>query len=184
MSDMPPDINTLYRAALEGNRCAESELFRLLSDSFGLFVRRRISSRSDCEEVVQDALAAIAERYRSVKIESSFASWVYELLHNKVVDYYRSQNTRSTRLTGSMNSQFKTEGSIEGLELRRRLLDCLKKLNDATRFHARALNLHYQGYSTADICKRLGMTQNNFYVVLSRARRMLQRCLEEGGIEL
>jgi len=37
------------------------------------------------------------------------------------------------------------------------------------------------GLSTDEICKLLGITENNFWVILYRARMLLRRCLELAG---
>ena len=66
---------------------------------------------------------------------------------------------------------------------KRRLLDCLKKVNQTNTRHARILNLHYQGYTVTDICGKFKITRNNVYIILSRARLMLKVCLEKGDVE-
>ena len=66
------------------------------------------------------------------------------------------------------------------MALERQLLDCLRALNRSNGRHARILNLHYQGYSVEEICRRLSLTRTNFYTILSRARTILLACLEKG----
>ncbi len=137
----------------------------------------------DCEEIVQDALTTIAEKYRQVQIESSFAGWAYKVLNNKVLDYYKSKRVRSARTTPLEVAEPDLIGAATDPQLKTRLLDCLRKIHGANSFHARALNLHYQGYNTEEICAKLGIASNNFYVMLSRARTMLRVCLEKGDIK-
>ncbi|MDH4034538.1 MAG: hypothetical protein OEV80_12145, partial [candidate division Zixibacteria bacterium] len=66
--------------------------------------------------------------------------------------------------------------------LKRRLLDCLKKIRSTNLRYARILNLQYQGFDTEDVCRRLAVTRSNLYSLLSRARTVLELCLEEGGV--
>jgi DNA-directed RNA polymerase specialized sigma24 family protein len=63
-----------------------------------------------------------------------------------------------------------------------RLLTCLKKINKINSAHARILNLHHLGFSTAEICRKFGWTHNNFYIRLFKARALLHDCLEKGGV--
>ena len=180
---MATDINTIYQQASAGDSTAAERLFCLLGVSFQMFVRHRVMNSQDCEEIVQDALTTIAEKYRQVQIESSFAGWAYKVLNNKVLDYYKSKRVRSARTTPLEVAEPDLIGAATDPQLKTRLLDCLRKIHGANSFHARALNLHYQGYSTEEICAKLGIASNNFYVMLSRARTMLRVCLEKGDIK-
>jgi DNA-directed RNA polymerase specialized sigma24 family protein len=56
-------------------------------------------------------------------------------------------------------------------------MDCFRKICRSNNRHARVLNLHYQGFTTVEICRRLDISENNLYVLLSRARRALELCL-------
>ncbi len=180
---MATDINTIYQQASAGDSTAAERLFCLLGVSFQMFVRHRVMNSQDCEEIVQDALTTIAEKYRQVQIESSFAGWAYKVLNNKVLDYYKSKRVRSARTTPLEVAEPDLIGAATDPQLKTRLLDCLRKIHGANSFHARALNLHYQGYNTEEICAKLGIASNNFYVMLSRARTMLRVCLEKGDIK-
>ena len=180
---MATDINTIYQQASAGDSTAAERLFCLLGVSFQMFVRHRVMNSQDCEEIVQDALTTIAEKYRQVQIESSFAGWAYKVLNNKVLDYYKSKRVRSARTTPLEVAEPDLIGAATDPQLKTRLLDCLRKIHGANSFHARALNLHYQGYNTEEICAKLGIASNNFYVMLSRARTMLRVCIEKGDIK-
>jgi RNA polymerase sigma factor (sigma-70 family) len=180
---MATDINTLYQQASAGNSNAREQLFCLLGVSFRMFVRHRVMNGQDCEEIVQDALTTIAEKYCQVQIESNFAGWAYKVLNNKVLDYYKSKKVRAVRMAPLEVAESDFVGVATDPQLKTRLLDCLKKIHGVNSFHARALNLHYQGYSTEEICAKLGIATNNLYVMLSRARTMLRVCLEKGDIK-
>lgn len=184
MSPSPAsDINELYQAARSGDRAAESELLETLSARFRLFAYRRVWNDEDAAELVQDALLVVVREYRQLQVEKSFAAWAYQVMENRLLSHSRSQGTRRGVVRQS------PEGEPEGTspdprpELKRKLMDCLKKVARANRRYARILNLHYQGFTTEEVCGRLGLTANNCYVLLSRARTMLERCLENGDIE-
>ncbi len=68
-------------------------------------------------------------------------------------------------------------------EVRRRLLSCLEKVAGANLRYAEVLRLTYEGYDTESICRNLKIKPNNLYVILSRARMMLKKCLKKGTIE-
>ena len=68
-------------------------------------------------------------------------------------------------------------------DLKKQLIDCFKKISDTNLRHARIINLHYQGYTTEEICIKLNIKKNNAYVLLNRARTALEQCLEKGRLE-
>jgi RNA polymerase sigma-70 factor (ECF subfamily) len=176
-------LNSLYEKARADNKSAEDELFEHLLVSFRLFLQLRIMNRQDSEEIVQDALMTISSKYREIEFEKSFAAWAYRVLKNKLLDYYKAK-----RVHGSNQNHWSDPEDSRALPepdptLRLKLLSCLKKINRFNGNHARILNLHYQGYSTTEISGKLGFSVTNFYVALSRARLMLEKCLETGEIK-
>ncbi len=180
---MSDDISTIYREILAGEPAAEARLFRFLDVSFRMFVRHRIVNAQDREEVVQDALATIAAKYMSVQIETSFAGWAHKVLSNKILDYYKSKRVRAERQVAIEVAETFPGSPAVRPELKKRLLACLRKLHGVNCLHARVLNLHYQGYTTEEICSKLSISSGNLYVMLSRARTLLQLCLEKGDVE-
>jgi hypothetical protein len=77
----------------------------------------------------------------------------------------------------------KSESQAPLSDLKRQLLVCLKKLIKINPIYARAINFVHQGYKTREICEKLNITRNNFYVILTRGRHMLDTCLKTGRIE-
>lgn len=175
-------INNLHSLVREGDKGAEGKLFQSLTESFRLFAQHKIWNRDDSEEVVQDTLTAIAAKYRMIDFEISFAAWAYKVLENKILHYYRTKRCRESKFAQTGNGEDLAVSQTTNPDLKRRLLECLKKVSGVNRRHARILNLRYQGFSTEDICGKLGVTRNNVYILLSRARSMLKLCLEEGDI--
>jgi RNA polymerase sigma-70 factor (ECF subfamily) len=174
-------INELQESARHGDRVAEEQLFERLTARFRLFVRQRLGTASEAEEVVQEAVTTIFQKYREVDFESSFTGWAYQVLNNKIMTLVKTRERRRSKLDElSVTSEAAPAGRPDS-DLEERLLDCLRALNRASPRHARILNLHYQGYTVEEICRRLGLTRTNFYSILSRARGRLQECLEKGG---
>jgi len=175
-------LDELQKLAQVGNEEAEKELFRQLSVRYYIITRRYIWDRMDVEEVVQDALAAVADRYKkaSYTYTSGFGAWSYGLLKNIICDYNARSKQKRERFAeigdeNSFEQGYETDPLFES-----RLLKCFNKLNQNNNMYARAINLSYQGYKVADICDRLGITPNNFYSILSRARAIMASCMKKG----
>jgi RNA polymerase sigma factor (sigma-70 family) len=180
---MNEPLETLQKRARNGDPQAESELFEALRARFGLFVRQRIGSRDDGEDIVQEALRTVFEKYRAIDFETSFAGWAYTVLTNKILTHARAARVRQEKHQLIRQEQTEERMSDELSRLEPRLLDCLRKLHAVNKRHARLVNLSYQGYSVEEICRRMNLTRTNLYTILSRARTALQECLDEGGAD-
>ena len=180
-----PDINILHADARGGDRTKEDELFQLLRARFLVFVHLRIWDESDAEEIVQDALLVIFREYRNMSFDTSFAAWAYQVVEHRILAYLKTRKREMARTARPANEFDPAEQKPLNLdpELKRRLLGCLQKIARSNRRYMRILNLHYQGYTTAEICARMQLAPSNFYAILSRARSLLDFCLEKGDIK-
>lgn len=150
-----------------------------------MFARQRIRNRGDAEEVVQEALMTIYAEYKSITFNTSFSAWAYKVLNNRILNSLRKKQHESQRIDESIcPKSVPSEVDVNGAsDLKRRLLDCLQRIGDRNIRYARILNLHYQGYRTDEICDRLKVIPETFYSILSRARTLLEVCLEKGDLK-
>ncbi|MCP4706251.1 MAG: sigma-70 family RNA polymerase sigma factor [candidate division Zixibacteria bacterium] len=172
------NINELYAQLLNGNKSSETQLFDKLRERFGLFLQHKITNEADAEDVLQNTLVVIARKYLNMAFDTSFSAWAYKVLEFNILSYYRTkgrQRDKLERLTAHHN-----EATMEmpDADLKRRLLNCLKKVNEVNIRHARILNFSYQGFDIEQICEKLGLTKNGAYILLSRARAKLKNCME------
>lgn len=172
-------INELFRQSQAGEKSAEEELFAFLAERFRLFLRHKIADARDAEDVMQEALAVVASKYRSLPSDCAIVGWAHGVLNFEVLRYYRTKGLRKVR-----NLQLPDEETVfNGWECEPDLVDaiihCLVRLHKVNPKYARILNLHYQGYTPEEVCSRLGVSINHYYVLLSRARSQLRQCLSK-----
>lgn len=159
------------------------------------FARLQLRAAALAEDVVQETLLAAwegAERFRG---GAAFATWVFSILRNKIIDELRrAQRTDAdadaeAALDEAVAELFDQRGHwIEmptpwgdphgSLEQRRfwTVLDaCLQGLprNPARVFTMR----EFLGLETEEICQQLAITTANCWVLLHRARLGLRECL-------
>ena len=172
------NLNELYTRARTDQTC-EKKLFECLSDSFSLFVRQRVRNRQDSEEIVQEALTAIARHFKTTSIETSFAAWAYRILENKLRDYYRMKQRHLAKEVVLEEVNGESGSWVPNAHLMHNLRRCLEKLSRANQRYARILSLHLEGQSIEEICEVLKMSKNAIYLTLSRARKALRDCLDQ-----
>ena len=165
------------------------------------FAAARVRDRAIAQDLVQETfLAAIKSRERFAG-RSSERSWLFGIMRNKLVDYYRLQS-REITVTDLESALPEEEGAFgtsgpgkdgwltklapkpwdtpEGIlvtkEFQEVFRDCLSRLPDkvAQVFLLREID----GTASETICKDLGVSANNLWVMLHRARMGLRRCLE------
>lgn len=173
------DIDEIYALARGGDPAAKERLYDRLLVSFRVVARHRMWGDEDADDVIQDALMAVVDKYDELTIESSFAAWAYKVLNNKIVDHYRVKKIRDGKVEQLAQRQAATMTRNPDPTLKLRIKSCFAKINRTHKQHARILSLHFRGFTTDEICLRLGITRNNCYVSLSRARTMLEKCLNQ-----
>ena len=175
------NLNQLLHKARNGTNADEDELFRYISERFHRFVQQRVQSLEDSEEIVQDTMISIAQQYKSIEIHTDFGAWAYGILENKLRYYYRTKKNYKTKMSNFAEIERSHPPREINPDLKRLLLECLKKINETNLKYIRILNLYCQGYTTKEICQKLKITENNCYVIFSRARSLLKKCIQEGN---
>jgi RNA polymerase sigma-70 factor (ECF subfamily) len=163
------------------------------------FAAARVRDRVIAQDLVQETFLAAIKASENFAGRSTERSWLFGILRNKLVDYYRRQS-RETALADLEPTLPEEEGAFgrSGLskdgwvlapkawetpdetlvskEFQEVFRGCLSRLPDkvAQVFLLREVD----GVSSQEICKDLGVSPNNFWVMLHRARMGLRRCLE------
>ncbi len=170
-------MNELLKRALDGDGVAESELFSSLRVRFVLLAKRRLGER-DAEDVAQEACITIAQKYRELAEDVNFAAWAFQVLRNKIGNCLQQRSRRNE--IGHEDDPGTVETSSVAM-LERRIVNCLRRIYKINRQYARVLNLVHLGFEAEEICQVLGVKRGNLYVVLSRGRQQLRKCLAEQG---
>lgn len=168
------------------------------------FAKNQLQDENYAKDVVQDALFNAIRYADSFQGKSAFKSWIFAILKNKIADFIR-QNKKYVLLTdlceeedddeillqalfddighwqkGMIPAAFDDswcdpEQCVEQEEFFEVLQMCLDNL---PKEQARVfLMREYIGLTTDEICQEVGITSQNFYVLMHRARLRLQMCL-------
>jgi len=160
------------------------------------FALLQLRDRTAAEDAVQDTLLAAIQGASRFAGQSSVRTWLVGILKHKIVDGIRktAREQPVERSDGDgaedLDALFSDDGHFaevpgewaspeRSLEERRffeALERCLQALprNTASAFTMREL----LGLDTEEICKELGISTSNCWVMLYRARMSLRACLE------
>lgn len=166
----------------------------------------RLRDRQVAEDLVQETFLAAWKGRSEYRGASSEKTWLFAILKNKIMDYYRKLSreisfTDLQSLSKIEDSAFQSEGfhrhawtelerprpwlnareSLSQGEFWIVLQDCLSKL---PRHIARAfLMREVDAVASREVCQTLNVTSGNLWVMLHRARLALRRCLEKNWFD-
>ena len=175
------NLDEMLCRAKKGDDKAENEIFRILSVRFRYFARQRVSDKEAADDIAQKACLIILEKYKNENFTVGFDAWAYGVLKMGIRNYYHGIMNEQKRNQAVQSDPSRVSPPAEKIdpEVETELLKCLEKVMSINSRYARVLNLAYQGYSSEEICLKLGVTKNNYYVILNRARSLLWKCLKE-----
>ena len=161
----------------------------------------RLSSRDLAEDLLQDTFVSALKARDGFRGDSSEQTWLTSILKRKIIDYYRKKSTQNELAESRFKSPFKESGFLEGhwekgrgpkdwsdrepgslhqQEFQAILEECLSYLPEKLRavFILKVMD----EMESDEVCKELGCTASNFWVILHRARLRLRECIENNWL--
>lgn len=152
------------------------------TDRLAAYVRRRVASLDDAEEIMQDAFLALYGRWNlGERIEDVFA-WLFTVARRRIVDWYRHKSGRPDQSPEAADTdadalweladaraETPTE-KLERRELREAIMQAIGELPDKQR--EVFLMTEVDGLTYREIAERTGVPLNT---LLSRKRYAVQK---------
>ncbi|MBI3385421.1 sigma-70 family RNA polymerase sigma factor [Candidatus Gottesmanbacteria bacterium] len=139
------------------------------------FIKHKINSQEDAEEVLQDTLLASLEAMRDYTGQSSLYTYIYGITKHKVVDFYRRKKIKQVvfsklpQAEGLISLLLSPEQRYERKELKEKIAKCFLALKPT---HQTVLKLKYiEGMTVGEIAKATAETIKSVESSLFRARR-------------
>jgi len=165
------------------------------------FAASRVRDHSIAQDLVQETFLAALKAKAGFAGRSTERAWLFGILRNKLVDYYRLQGRETLfadlewplpeEETAFFSSGLGKDGWVKRLapkawetpdeslvskEFQEVLKQCLSRLPE--KVTQTFLLREVDGVPSEKICKDLEVSPNNLWVMLHRARMGLRRCLE------
>jgi len=157
----------------------------------------RINDSVLAEDLVQDTFLSALKSLDSFRGEASEKSWLFTILRNKIIDHYRKKASNPAAATmpdladlpegwftpdgkwvedkrpGELNI---SENPTERKELQKMIEWCKKHLRE---LQQQVFTLRYQEeMESGEICKVLGISTSNYWILLHRIRLQMRECIE------
>lgn len=162
------------------------------------FAMLQLRDASAAEDAVQETLLAAIQGAQNFAGQSSLRTWLVGILKHKIIDQLRRQSRETPLQTDAdefsledLDALFKSDGhyaqepanwaspdaALHEKKFFEALERCLQGLPDKS---AKAFTMReVLGMETGEICKELGISSTNCWVLLYRARMALRLCLEK-----
>jgi RNA polymerase sigma factor (sigma-70 family) len=144
---------------------------------FLAFLERRVGSRDDAEDILQEAFVRSLDRAPSLHDSESATTWFYRVLRNAITDHFRRQDSRGRALDRFATETEVTESPDNGLEAM--VCACVLSLVETLKpeYGAAIRRVDLDGTSVRSYAEEAGITPSNAGVRLHRAREALRRQL-------
>lgn len=167
------------------------------------FTFRKTNDLNLSEDLVQETFLSALKARDNFKGNSQEKTWLFSILENKIVDYFRSNNYKFQKQKVSIGPEFFSHffdgnnehkhwnseqkpqewenladnaSSVESEELGKIIQNCLKKLPG--KLERIFILKHIEEYDSNKICKELDISTSNYWVMIHRAKLQLRSCLE------
>jgi RNA polymerase sigma-70 factor (ECF subfamily) len=155
------------------------------------FLERRLGSRAEAEDVLQEAFVKGVERAGTVRDGETVVAWFYRLLRNAVVNHHRRRGAAGRAMDAFA---CELESAVElPVEVRQTVCACVRSLADTLKVeYADALRrIDVDGMSVQAYAAEIGIEPNNAAVRVHRAREALRKrvrtscgtCAEHGCLD-
>jgi RNA polymerase sigma-70 factor (ECF subfamily) len=143
---------------------------------FVAFLRNRGASAAHAEDVLQSALVRGLEPWAVLPPEDSLVPWFYRVLGNALIDQARRAATAAKAMERFAQEPLDAEPAADA----RRVCTCTVRLLPSLKpeYATMIERIDIEGHALDQVARDSGITPNNAYVRLHRARKALRDRLE------
>jgi RNA polymerase sigma-70 factor (TIGR02943 family) len=174
------------------------------SDALFRYAYARIGDREEAEDIVQETFFSGLKNLDNFRRDCSEKTWLYNILKNRIIDFYRKKATRR-KVSDLVDDQefysdyFKSDGfwdealmpkpwnkdadqDLSNEEFLKVLAFCMDRLPDLWSSVFSLKNMDDK--TTEEICKDLDITSSNLWVIIHRAKLQLRGCIEKNWFNI
>jgi len=175
-----PQSGHCYLGSMESESLPGPEtlgIFIANQPRFLAFLRRRLKSEAEAEDLLQQALFKAIRHEKDWDGKENVLAWFYRILRNALIDHYRSQDAEKRKVESWRQKPEATTPTEE----REHLCACFESVLPSLKAeYAEVLRRVDLGEEEpAQVAATLGITLNNLTVRLHRARQSLRKSLEK-----
>lgn len=170
------------------------------SDELYSWAFYKTTSKETAEDLVQETFLAAYHKIDSFEGKSHPKTWLFSILNNKVIDYYR-KSAKTTKQTFSLteNSGYELSDAVftetgcwenydvnpiwdqevhllDNSEFNIVMQECMQEL--PKKWKTALTSKYLSEKNTEAICQELEITTSNYWQIVHRAKLLVKKCLE------
>jgi len=170
---------------------------KLHGDYLYNYAYSRVQSKESAEDLVQETFISALKSIKSFRGDSSEITWLIAILKRKIIDHYRKLSRKKETVTSQFSTPFQDNSGMDGHWILDRapkdwhikhedpmrqsefifiLEMCIAALPEKWRsvFVLKVM----EELKSDEVCKEIGCSSSNLWVIIHRARLQLRECLE------
>ncbi|MDO5418376.1 MAG: RNA polymerase sigma factor [Lachnospiraceae bacterium] len=193
-ADMDEKTKAFVEQMITGDESAFDALYHFYSGKLYRMALFLTGNRSDSEDVLQETFVKCYLNRGSLKNPERFEAWIYQILVRTAwrtskmrkrkgeLSYeglLEQQEETGSRTAAVLQREDRMDGPLEKLlrdETARELLGAVNRLD--VKYRTVVLLHYYNGLGTREIAEITGILEGTVKSRLSKARRLLKKCLE------
>ena len=147
-----------------------------------LYAYKKIGNHADAEDLVCDVFTYCYQHYADYDPnKASESTWLYVILNSRIKNYYRDRKELCdlSQIKEVSSASDYIQEACEMGEIREMLAKALETLSKRAR--QVVVMRYFCGCSTAETARRLGITEGNARVILTRAIREMKKYYDLSG---
>lgn len=188
---MPEESKKMFSAwaglmalAQKGDAAAYRRLLTEITPRIKVFLRRRLFSPEQIDDVTQEILLAVHSARHTYRPEQPFENWMYGIARHKMLDYFRKQMRQNENeigadelVTFAADGSNNPEEALSGKDIQAVMDRLPKRQRDIL------VLVKVEGRSMAEVAARFGMTESAVKVGAHRGYKKLKELLIAHGYE-
>ena len=167
------------RQALDGDKLAYAKLLRETVLFLRPFLKRRLYSEDEVDDVLQEILLSIHKARHTYDGMRPYKPWVYAIAKFRLLDYLRKHYADLLHFAVDM-SEVENLKHEDIIEKRINYESVSEKIHMLPKKQALILQMmHKEGYTIKEVAEKIGMTESAVKVAAFRAYKVLRQQLEE-----
>lgn len=150
-----------------------------LSESLFAFISKRISSREDAEDILQNVYIKLHQNIHTLRDEEKIISWMYQVTRNTINECYRKcYKIKTTEFEEEYNNEVELSCCEEGNlneEILKTMVNFMGLLPDNSREILEMFEL--EKLTHKEIAAKLGISENTSKSRVKRAKEKLKKLL-------
>jgi RNA polymerase sigma-70 factor (ECF subfamily) len=168
------------------------------SDELYSWANHKVSNKESAEDIVHDTFLAAFKSFDNLKNKEQAKTWLFSILNNKIIDFYRKNGKQKIYLESEMASEkrtnslfdikgswekratdelWETENLLDNLNFIAVLKNCASSLPE--RWELVITSKYALGKKSTEICKDLDISTSNYWQIIHRAKLQLKICVEK-----